>query len=342
MSIVITLAIIAVLVLVHEWGHFIVARKIGIPVYEFSLGFGYSLWSTKRDGVLYSVRLIPLGGFVRLAGEEVGDQEDPNGYANRTPYEKMAVSFAGPLMNFVFAFLIFICSFALIGVPQSIDEPVIGKVISGKPASQAGLRSGDRIVVINGQEINTWKDLETKTRNSDLETLHIQVNRQGERLEVDVTPAVIDSAGNTGIGVRGAYIYQRYGLGQSVVMGVEITYDLTKSLLGALGTIVSGGASMDDVAGPVGITRMVGDFAQMGVVSLLTFAAFLSINLGIMNLLPIPALDGARILFAFVEAIRRKPIDKEREGFFHWLGFLLLMFIMVLVTFNDIVRWIKG
>ena len=342
MSIVITLAIIAVLVLAHEWGHFFAARKIGIPVYEFSIGFGYRLWSSKRDGVLFSVRLIPLGGFVRLAGEEAGDMEDPNGYANRTPYEKMAVSFAGPFMNFVLAFFIFICSYALIGMPYSADEPVIGKVLNGSPAYLAGLQKGDRITNINGVEIGTWTILEANARNTGLASLRIEYERQGEHLKADIAPAILDSVGNTGMGVMPVTYYQRYGVTESLIIGIELTYDLTAALLSSLGTLISGKASVDDVAGPVGITRMVGDFARMGISSLLFFTAFLSINLGVMNLLPIPALDGARILFSLIEVIRRKPINKEREGFLHWVGLLLLMALMAIITFNDIVRWIKG
>ncbi|MDR1160516.1 MAG: RIP metalloprotease RseP [Syntrophomonadaceae bacterium] len=342
MSIILTLIIIAVLVMAHEWGHYIAARKIGIPVYEFSLGFGHRLFSFKRDGVLFSVRAVPLGGFVRLAGEELDDKDAPEGYFNRKPIEKIAVAAAGPLMNFVIAIIIFILTLALIGATEGSNEPVIGKVEAGLPAAQAGLQQGDRIVTIEGNEIKQWDDVARNTRNSGKPALDIQYEHRGEIYTVSVNTAVLDAAGSTGIGVYPIFIQHRYSLAQSITMGFQQTYDLTKALIASLAVIVTGGATMDDVAGPVGIVRMVGDFAQLGVVTLLTFAAFLSINLGFMNLLPIPALDGARIVFALFEMITRKPFPREKEGFLHWIGFMVLMLLMVLVTFNDILRFFKG
>ncbi len=342
MSILLTLIIIAVLVLVHEWGHFVAARRIGIPVHEFSLGFGYQLWSIKRDGVIFSIRLIPLGGFVRLSGEEVGDQEDPRGYAFRKPWEKMLVSFAGPFMNFVLAILIFIVSFAFIGIPNSTNDPVIGTVYSDKPAAISGMKAGDKVLRIDGQPVANWSDIEKNTRNSGKTVLEFEIERGAEKLMIVVTPAVIDSYGTTGIGVTNTVYHQRFGIIESIVIGFEQTFKLTVALLYSLGILATGGASMNDIAGPVGITRMVGDFAQLGLVTLLNFAAILSINLGIMNLLPIPALDGFRIVFASIEMIRRKPLNPEKEGMINWVGFLLLMTLMLVVTFNDIVRWVKG
>ncbi|MDR1616573.1 MAG: RIP metalloprotease RseP [Syntrophomonadaceae bacterium] len=342
MSIILTLIIIAVLVLVHEWGHYIVARKIGIPVHEFSLGFGYRLYSFKKDGVVFSIRAVPLGGFVRLAGEEVADMEAPGGYFNRKPVEKIAVSIAGPLMNFVIAIVIFILTLALIGSTEGSSEPVIGKVEAGFPAAQAGLQQGDRIISIEGNEIKQWDDVVENTRNSGKSVLNIQYDHRGEIYSVPVNTVVLDSAGSTGIGIYPIFIQHRYSLTQSVAMGFQQTYELTKALVYSLVVIVTGGATMNDVAGPVGIVRMVGDFAQLGFVTLLTFTAFLSINLGFMNLLPIPALDGGRIIFALFEMVTRKPFPREKEGFLHWIGFMVLMLLMVLVTFNDIVRCFKG
>lgn len=343
MTIVIALIIIAVLILVHEWGHFIAARQIGIPVHEFSLGFGYKLFSTKKNGVEYSLRLIPLGGFVRMAGEEPGDAEDPNGFNKRTPLEKMRVSLAGPLMNFVLAILIFIYTFAVIGVAKPVNDAIIGEVIKGKPAYEAGLQSGDKILAIDQQKISSWEQfVNTIQQEPANQTLQLTINRAGKTQELTVTPTINKSTGKAILGVYSQVRFERQGILTAIKMGFTQTYQMSVLLLGGLGMLFTGAASTSDLAGPVGITNMVGEAARGGMAYLLSFTAFLSINLGILNLLPIPALDGSRFVFAIVEAIRRKPMDPEKEGFIHWVGFLFLMGLIVLATYNDIVRLIKG
>jgi len=342
-TILITLLIIAVLVLVHEWGHFIAARKIGIPVWEFSIGFGPRLLGRKKDGIEYSIRLIPLGGYVRMAGEEPGDGNVPDGFNNRKPWEKMAVSFAGPFMNFVLALLLFVYVYSVVGVPQASPEPLIGQVVAGTPAEAAGLKANDRVLAINNKKINSWEELTASIASSEAgKPLPIKVQREGQVINLKVKPVVNENTGVPSIGVMGAINYEKQGIINAVKIGFQQTYELTVLLLSSLGMLVSGGASIGDLAGPVGITKMVGDAAQVGSVLLLSFTAFLSINLGVLNLLPIPALDGSRIMFALVEAIRRKPLEPEREGFIHWLGFMFLIMLMVVVTFNDIIRLIKG
>ncbi|MEN6348049.1 MAG: RIP metalloprotease RseP [Syntrophomonas sp.] len=342
MKVLITLLIIAVLVLVHEWGHFITARRIGIPVYEFSIGFGYKLFSIKKNDVEYSLRVVPLGGFVRMAGEEAGDPDVPEGFNRRTPLEKIRVSFAGPFMNFVMALLIFVLSYSLIGIPKASNEAVIGTVIEGKPAQAAGIKAGDRILSVNGSQVHNWTEFDNLTDKYEDRALQLKISRNNKVIDFKVTPVVLDSTGDRGIGVLNTIIYQRQGIITSIKLGFQNTYELTRLLFSALATLVSGGASVSDLAGPVGITKMVGEFAQAGLVFLLNFTAFLSINLGIMNLLPIPALDGSKIVFALLEVVRRKPLDPEKEGFINWVGFLFLIGLMVFVTFNDIIRWIKG
>ncbi len=342
-TILITLLIIAVLILVHEWGHFIVARRIGIPVWEFAIGFGYRLLSVEKNGVVYSLRLIPLGGFVRMAGEELGDENDPNGFNNRTPWEKIMVSAAGPLMNMLLALFIFIYLYSFIGIAHSSNMAVIGKALAGKPAAAAGLKAGDRVVSINGTSIKTWSQLDsTIEANQPGEKLYFKVERNGKILDYSVTPARNQATGEAEIGVLGQVYYEKLGIFEGIKVGFKHTFDLTILMLSGLGLLFSGGASLGDLAGPVGITKMVGEVAQIGWVVLLGFSAFLSINLGILNLLPIPALDGSKIVFALVEAVRRKPMEPDKEGFVHWLGFLFLIGLMIVVTFNDIARLLKG
>lgn len=342
-TILITLAIIAVLILVHEFGHFIVARKIGIPVWEFSLGFGYRLFGIKRNGTEYSIRLIPLGGYVRMAGEEPGDEDDPNGYNNRKPLEKMAVSFAGPFMNVVLAMVLFIFIFSVIGMPENSNQPVVGRVFDGKPAQTAGIKVGDRIVTVNGVSAKDWDDITSNIENTKTnQTVQLTVERSGKVLPIKVKPVYNKTLKKNNIGISSVTTYHKVGIVKAVKTGFQATYDLTAALLAGLGILVTGKASMGDLAGPVGITTLVGEVAQIGWYQLLYFTGFLSINLGILNLLPIPALDGSRIIFAAVEGIRHKPLDPEKEGFIHWLGFLFLIALMILVTFNDIVKIYKG
>ncbi|HWQ76099.1 MAG TPA: RIP metalloprotease RseP [Syntrophomonas sp.] len=343
MTIILALIIIAILILVHEWGHFIAARRIGIPVYEFSLGFGTQLLSKKKNGVMYSLRLIPLGGYVRMAGEEPGDSDDPNGFNHRTPLEKMLVSFAGPCMNFVLAILIFIYTFAVIGVGKPVDDAVLGEIIKDKPAYEAGLKSGDKILTVDQQQVSNWSDFVGIIQNEPAgQPLHLTIERAGETHDLTVVPEVNESTGKSILGVYSQVQYERQGIWASIKLGFVQTYQMTVLLLQGLGMMFTGAASASDLAGPVGITSMVGEAARGGMVYLLSFTAFLSINLGILNMLPIPALDGSRFVFAIVEAIRRKPLDPEKEGFIHWLGFLFLMGLIVLATYNDIVRLIKG
>lgn len=343
MSILITLAIIAVLVLAHEWGHFVTARRIGIPVYEFSLGFGYKLFSTTRDGVEYSLRLIPLGGFVRMAGEEMGDNEDPLGFNSRSPWEKMLVSFSGPFMNFVLAVVIFILIYAAIGIPQPIEDPIIGRVMDGNPAAEAGLLEGDRVLSVNDIDVSTWNELTAEiAANPEGQILQLDIKRDSKILTFEMVPIKTEGNEKPTIGIISSVNYERQSIFTAIKMGFVQTYTMTVMLLQSLWMLISGGASVNDLAGPVGITKLVGDVAQIGSVFVLNFAAFLSINLGLINLLPIPALDGSKIVFSLVEAVRRKPLDPEKEGFIHWIGFMFLMLLIVFVTYNDIIRLIKG
>lgn len=341
MNIIIALVIIAILIFVHELGHFIAARRVGIPVHEFSLGFGPKLLSTRRGETDYSLRLIPLGGFVRMAGEEPGDMENPDGFNTRTPWEKMQVSFAGPFMNFVLAVLIYIYAFAVIGVAQPIDDAIIGEVLKDKPAYEAGLKAGDRILAVNNHKINSWNQfVDSIQRNPAGKELQVTISRNQETKVLSMVP--VESDGKPIIGVVNQFTFERQGILTAIKMGFIQTYHMTGAMISSLGMIFTGAVSTKDLAGPVGITNLVGQAANSGLVYLLSFSAFLSINLGFLNLLPIPALDGSRIVFAVVEAIRRKPMNPEREGFIHWVGFLFLMLLILVVTYNDIVRLIKG
>ena len=343
MNILIALIILAVLILVHEWGHFMAARKIGIPVYEFSLGFGTKLASTKKDGVEYTLRLIPMGGYVRMAGEEPGDMDNPDGYNHRKPIEKIGLAFGGPFMNFVLAVVIFIYIFTFIGLAQPVEQAVIGEMVPDKPAATSGLQSNDRVVSVNGKMVFTWEEFVNQISSQEVGTpLQVVVDRGGNNVSLTLRSVADPNSGKPIIGVYPQIKYQRQGIWQAIKLGFIQTYQMTVVLLKGLVMLFNGTASVSDLAGPIGITSMVGEAARGGIIYLLTFSAFLSINLGIINLLPIPALDGSRICFAIVEAIRRKPLEPEKEGLIHWGGFIFLMLLMLLATYNDLVRLFKG
>jgi regulator of sigma E protease len=343
MSIIIALLVIAVLALVHEWGHFIAARKIGIPVDEFSIGFGPLLWSREKNGVQYSLRAVPLGGYVRMAGEEPDDVEAENGFARRKPWEKITVAAAGPLMNFVFALVVFIVLFAGLGVPRVIEEPVIGGVLDEYPAQAAGLEPGDLIVAVDQAPVTTW--VEFTERISALpvgSTVVIAVERAEERLNFTLATVANESTGRSLVGITNSIVYERQSWLASVRSGLMETYGMTVALLGGLRDMVTGQVGADDIAGPVGIVNMIGESARGGWLNFLSFTGFLSINLAVLNLLPIPALDGSKIVFALIESVRRKPLPLEKEAMVHLIGFVFLITLIVMVTFNDVMRLFAG
>ncbi len=341
MTIIIALIILSLVVLVHELGHFFAARRIGIPIYELSLGFGYKLLSFKRNGIEYALRLFPIGASVRMAGEEPGDMDNEKGYNTRTPLEKMRVAFAGPFMNFVLAVLIFIYSFAVVGIARPVDNAVIGKIASHTPASRAGLMENDKIISVNNEEVKDWNAfMAAVQKNPAGQELHMTIERKGITKTFTLTPVRNEATGKPIIGVYSQIRYERQNIIQATRLGFSQTYQMTVMLLSGMGMLFSGQASVSDLTGPVGITSMASEAAQGGY--LLIFTAFLSIALGLFNLFPIPALDGSRIIFGLIEAVRRKPMDPNKEGYIHWLGFLFLMLLTVFVTYNDIVRLIKG
>jgi len=246
-------------------------------------------------------------------------------------------------MNFVLAVFIFIYIFAVIGLPQPMKEAVLGELVQGKPAAAAGLQTNDRILAVNGTEIESWDQFVGMIQDSGAgASLEVEYVR-GETIDKVMVYSILDEkSGSAIVGVYPQFEYLRHGAWQSIKMGFIQTYQMTVLLIGSLGMLFSGAVAPSELAGPVGITKMVGEAAQGGMAYLLFFSAFLSINLGIINLLPIPALDGSRIVFALVEMVRRKPLDPEKEGLAHWLGFLFLILILLFATYNDIVRLLKG
>ncbi|MBS4177088.1 RIP metalloprotease RseP [Lederbergia citrea] len=408
--------IFGALVFFHEFGHFIFAKRAGILVREFAIGFGPKIFSYSKDETTYTIRLLPIGGFVRMAGEDpemaeikpghrvalVFDEDNivkkiilngkdryPNartvevekadlehqlfiqGYEDGedevlqtfkisreaviiedqaqtqiAPWDRQFASkklsaramtiFAGPMMNFILAIVVFTIIGIIQGVP--VNDPVLGKISPDGAAQEAGLHQGDDILSIDGSEVANFDDITEIVRAHPEEELIFTVERNKQTIDIPVTPKRhVAEEGEFGlIGVQSPMDKSFVKVSTN---GFKETYHWTVEIIRLLGKLVTGQFSIDMLAGPVGIYVSTETVAKAGILYLMKWAGLLSINLGIMNLLPIPALDGGRLLFFGVEALRGKPIDRQKEGMVHFIGFALLMLLMIVVTWNDIQRF---
>lgn len=337
MFVVVALLIFGAIILVHEMGHFLAARRVGIEVEEFAIGFGPRLTGFRAAGTNFSVRLLPLGGYVRMLGEEDNQEVVSEGsYNSKSPLQRMLVIASGPIMNFLFAVLLFVLIFGVVGLP--LNEARIGGVLPGSPAETAGFQPGDVLLEIDSQPLSTWVDLQQAVGNSQGETLSVLVEREGEVITLSVTPRV--SEGHAEIGVSPAT--RRLGILSSIKEGVRQTYEITVLVLQSLYQIITRQLPADDLTGPIGIIYFVGEAARAGLVNVLSLAAIISVNLGLFNLLPIPALDGSKLVFLGIELVRRRPLDPQKENLVHLVGFALLISLMVFVMYRDILRfWVR-
>lgn len=325
------------LVFIHELGHFTLAKLSGVRVNEFAMGMGPKLLQFTRGETAYSLRLLPIGGYVRMAGEEPGDEDDPRGFDKRPIWARMSILAAGPLSNFALAVVLFILVFMLMGVPS--ESTVIGEILPGQPAERAGLMAGDRVLAIDGEIVSKWSEVVTLINSAPNRALIFSIQRGTETKTIEVTPQ-LDAEGKRGvIGIAGSL--DRFDLLESIKLGFVQTVSVTQMMAGGLWQAIAQ-RSAPDVAGPVGIINLVGEVARVGLVNLLWLAAFLSVNLGFLNLLPFPALDGGRLLFIFIELVRGRPVDPQKEGFVHFVGFIILLLLIGVVTYKDIMRLISG
>jgi|LGVF01.1.fsa_nt_gb regulator of sigma E protease len=321
--------VFGLIVLFHEGGHFAIAKLNGIKVNEFSIGFGPKIASKKKGETDYSLRLFPVGGFVKMDGEdEISD--NPRGFSNQNPFKRLAVIVAGPLMNFILAILLLgIISFN-VGIPTTtIDE-----VFYGNPASLAGILPGDEIKTINDMEIKSWTDVSYAIGSSE-DDIFITVIRNENLLDFRITPTLEEETNRKIVGIVPTI---EKSLLKSVSSGWNQTVYIFKSIFAFLGDMISGNEVEGEIIGPVGIVGIIGEAANTGILSLLFIAAYLSINLGIINLLPFPALDGGRLVFIILEIVRGKPLPPEKEGFVHFIGFAILMGLMVFILFKDLIN----
>lgn len=357
-SLVAFVVVLGVLVFVHELGHYLAARWRGVRVEAFSIGFGRALTSwTDRHGTVWKVAWLPLGGYVKMHGQErpefapqsVRDSWIPG----QTFHEKSVLSraiivAAGPIANFLLAVVVFAGLFLAVGKPVTL--PVVGDVLPNSAAAHAGLAEHDRIVAIDGKPIDTFEDLQRVVMANPAHTLSLTVSRDGVDRQTSITPEVKDEGGRPIgiIGVRGGIVeYRQVSVPTALVSGVTQTWDVTAETISGLEQMIVGRRGTEELGGPLRIAQLSGQVAQLGISNLITFIAVLSINLGLINLFPIPVLDGGHLLFYLAEAVRGRPLPPRALEYGFRAGMALLAGLFVFATWNDlthlgIFRWVAG
>lgn len=344
LTIIYTVFVFCLIIFIHEFGHFTVSKLCGMTVHEFSIGMGPKLFSHNGKKTVYSVRALPIGGFVRLEGEDT-QSDDPNAFCNKKPWQRIFVLVAGAFMNFLLGFVIFILIFSFTG---SISSNKIGNIMQDSAFEKAGLVVGDEIIRMQGDNytsrIRTYDDVSYFLDKNGSGAVEFTFKRDGEEFKKVIVPEYNEE-----------YKTKMYGFGpltEKVTFSNIFSASYRRSLfvikivIGSFADIFSGNISFSNLSGPVGIVNEIGNAAQEGMalgfiyslMNVLSFAALISINLGVVNLLPLPALDGGRILFIIIELIIRRPIPKDKEGFLHFIGFMLLILLMIAVTFFDVQR----
>ena len=331
------IVVFCVIIFIHEFGHFITAKMFGMTVHEFSIGMGPKVFGFSRGGTDYSVRALPLGGFVRLEGED-GGSEDANAFCNKSRFARFVVLASGALMNFVLGFLIFVF---VMSQQAGYRSSVVGEVVSGSAFAEAGVLEGDRIVKMSGDSFSSsvrdYNDITLFVYKNGTNSADITFEREGKRFTASVTPKYSEAEGRYLFGFS-PQIEEKTFSGVFKYAYYNSVY-VVKAVVLSLTDLIRGMVSVSDMSGPVGIVGEIGNAAKQGLLSLLVLAALISINLGVMNLLPIPALDGGRLLFIIIEIIRRKPIPADKEALVHAAGFALLVGFMLVITFFDISKF---
>lgn len=329
--------VFGVLVTVHEFGHFITAKMTGMRVDEFAIGFGPKIYQQKDGETLYSLRAIPLGGYNKIAGMDPDDPVEPNAFNSKPIPARMLVILAGALMNFILPIILFSGIFMVEGRMQLVNEPVLGTVVDEMAAARAGLKAGDRIVTIDGKNVETWTDVVLNLRKAGTEEVTLTAERNGVLQTYKMTPMFDKDAGRPLIGVSPRFSKESLGFFGSIKEGFIYTKNIGLSMVSGLYRIVSGNAPAD-VAGPIGVAQMAGQVAEKGLLPLMNFVAFLSINLGVINLLPLPALDGGHFVLLLLEALRGKPLGGKAMTNIQMVGVALILALTVFSTFKDITR----
>ena len=330
--------VFGILVTVHEFGHFITAKLTGMKVEEFSIGFGPNIYQQQEGETLYSLRMLPLGGYNKIAGMDPEDPEDlERGFNSKPVTSRMLVILAGSLMNFILPVLIFFGIFLAYGMEVPQNTPVLGQIVEGYPAAQSGLKEGDRVLSINGQPVSQWPDIRTRLADAGTKPVPFEIQRDKEKLTVTVTPVLNPETGKPFIGVVSSLKKVQLTPWQAAVSSVTATKNIIKNMYASLYHMVTG-KTKAELSGPVGVAKMAGQVAHKGFDMLLQFTAMLSLNLAIINLLPLPALDGGHFLILLIEAITGHKLGKTAMQNIQKIGVAMILAITIFATFKDLTR----
>lgn len=337
-TVIATIFVFGLLILVHELGHFITAKSVGMRVDEFAIGFGPKLISKKIGETMYSLRIIPLGGYNKIAGMDPDEEQDERSFSAKPIWARMLVIVAGSAMNLVLPVILLFIVFVSAGIDTPSNQPIIGKTFPDKPAAMAGLLPGDKVSSVNGTPIESWRDFVSVIQSNAGANLTIIYSRGAEQDKTAILTPEYDETTKRGIiGVIPLIDKYQPGVVEAIALAFKQTLFVAQSMVIAIGEMIAGKTAAD-VAGPIGVAQMAGEVAQLGIIPLLQFAAFLSINLGLINLLPVPVLDGGHVVTLAVEGLRGKPLNRNQMQFIQLIGFALLMLLFVVATFKDISR----
>ncbi len=362
MTIIIALLLFGIIILIHEFGHFLLAKKNGVTVHEFSIGMGPKVYGKEKNGTEYTIRLLPIGGYVSMEGEEDGfdrsdeeseektsledkkeefdlnydkDTVNEGSFAEKTILQRASIIFAGPFFNFLGCIGFLVVLFLMIGIPTT----KVDTVIDNAPAKTIGIIAGDEIKSINGKKVESSSDITEIISASKGEEISVVVNRDNNDKEFKITPEFNDETQSYIIGITFA---RTKNIIKSFTTACTTTVDISVQMVEFLGQLVTGkveGGISNSVAGPVGVIGIVSDAAKTGVINLIYLAAIISLNLGIMNLIPFPALDGGRLLLLLIEGLRGgKKLDPSKEAMINIVGMSVLMAFMLFITYKDILR----
>lgn len=345
LTLILFIFILGIIVLIHELGHFLWAKKFGVFIYEFSIGMGPVIYSkkSKKDGITYNIRALPIGGFVSMAGEVYEDDKSlpkDKYLCNKPIWQRVIVMAAGVINNFLMA-LVLLLVMSFIWESNSLT-PKIDGVVDGYPMAEAGIVKGDIILAINNNHIRTWDEAQILLyykNNNDYYEFSIK-HENGEVEDYKITPREEESEDGTKVKVFGVNINQEetFGIWNKIKYAFEKFYAIVSSMWLTITGLVTGKISLDALSGPVGIYTVVGESVKYGIEYVIYLLAYLSINVGVINIIPFPAFDGGRILFLCIEKIKGSPVNQNFENWCHTIGFILLMILILFVTVNDVIK----
>lgn len=334
--------IFSVIIFVHELGHFIAAKAFGVNVLEFAIGMGPAVWKRQGKRTLYSVRAIPMGGFCKMEGEDEDTGTD-GAFSQKKPLPKIIILCAGAAMNILLGFLMVTVIVSTSAVKSGGVASTVVETVNSRAQAAQFLKPGDKIVRVNKTTVHIKRDISFELSNSGGGESTLEFIRDGERHSERFVPMEIkDDDGNASYAIGFNVKIDRTNVFNILHESLFQTIWMVKLVFVSLGMLIGGKASVSDMSGPVGVVSAMNTAAQGGWLNFLFFAAFLTVNIGVMNLLPLPALDGGRTVFALIELIFKKAVPAEKEGIVHLIGFVLLIGLMLFVTWNDILRLISG